>query len=83
MQYLKAVETVLVEVLKPSDNRPSFIQSISFRATESGASLSNIFIQGNVIRRCCCFKSFPLKPMNLTWILLEDFRVLSGCCFRP
>ena len=33
MQYLKAVETVLVEVLKPSDNRPSFIPSISFRAT--------------------------------------------------
>ena len=33
MQYLNAVETVLVEVLNQSDNRCLFIQSISFRAT--------------------------------------------------
>ena len=33
MQYLNAVETVLLEVSKQSDNRRSFIQSISFRAT--------------------------------------------------
>ena len=33
MQYLKAVETVLVAVLKQSDKRRPFISSISFRAT--------------------------------------------------
>ena len=33
MQYLKAVETVLVAVLKQSDKRRSFISSLSFRAT--------------------------------------------------
>ena len=33
MQYLNAVETVLLEVSKQSDNRRSFIQSISFSAT--------------------------------------------------
>ena len=33
MQYFKAVETVLVAVLKQSDKRRSFISSIGFRAT--------------------------------------------------
>ena len=83
MQYLNAVETVLLEVSKQSDNRRSFIQSISFRATPALRCPTFLSTEGNVIRRCCCFRSFPLKPINLTWMLLEDFRVLSGCCFRP
>ena len=82
MQYLKAVETVLVAVLNSQINAARLLVLQVFARLRR--FVVQHFYSGKCNPRCFCLRSFPLKPMNLNWLLLEDFSgVLNGCCFRP